>query len=286
MDGDRPGMGHATVPEKETLTGWRRTGHEIIFESDTPAGRAFDLVLIVSILSSVGVVMLESVASIEARHGEVLRLGEWFFTVVFTGEYVMRLLCLVRPLKYVFSWFGAIDLLAIAPTYLEVLVPGAHVLLSLRTLRLIRVFRILKLSQYLREAEVLRQALIASQPKITVFLMTVAALVTIIGSVMYVIEGPEHGYTSIPVSIYWAIVTLTTVGFGDITPKSPLGQFLASLVMILGFGIIAVPTGIVTAEISRQRDLERPVSTQACMACSAEGHDHDARYCKYCGAPL
>ncbi len=275
------------TPERESLSGWRRQWHEIIFEDDTPAGRAFDLALIASILASVGLVMLESVAGLEARYGEALRAGEWFFTILFTVEYAMRLLCVVRPWKYVFSWLGVIDLLAIVPTYLGVLLPGAHVLISLRTLRLLRIFRILKLASYLKEAEVLRRALAASQPKITVFLLAITALVTIIGSLMYVIEGPENGFTNIPVSIYWAIVTLTTVGFGDITPKTLAGQLFASLVMILGYAIIAVPTGIVTAEMTRRTpDREEPVSTQCCMACSAGGHDADARFCKYCGAPL
>jgi voltage-gated potassium channel len=222
--------------------------------------------------------MLESIDSLKVQYGQGLRLGEWFFTILFTIEFVMRLLCVVRPWKYVFSWLGIIDLLAILPTYLGILIPGAHVMISFRALRLLRIFRILKLGHYLKEAEVLRRALAASQPKITVFLMAIAALVTIIGSVMYVIEGPENGFVSIPVSIYWAIVTLTTVGFGDITPKTPLGQFFASLVMILG---------IVTAEMTRGNvPATKPVSTQTCMACSAEGHDPDAVFCKFCGARL
>ncbi|HOY67648.1 MAG TPA: ion transporter [Candidatus Ozemobacteraceae bacterium] len=275
-------MSHEAV-----LTGWRRTWHEIIFESDTPAGRAFDLLLIFSILASFGLVVLESVASIEAGYGWLLRAGEWLFTILFTIEYVMRLACVLRPWNYATSALGLIDLLAVLPTYLAVLLPGAHVLISLRILRLLRIFRILKLGHYLSEAAVLQRALAASKPKIIVFLLTVSALVTIIGSVMYVIEGPEHGFTNIPVSIYWAIVTMTTVGFGDITPKTPLGQLFAGMVMILGYGIIAVPTGIVTSEMTRQaKKADEKVSSQCCMACAAEGHDADAKFCKYCGAAL
>ena len=272
---------------KTTLTGWRRRWHEIIYESDTPEGRAFDFLLIAAILSSVGLVMLESIQSIEASYGAFLRGGEWFFTVLFTAEYLMRLICVTRPFSYVRSPLGIIDLLAILPTYLEGMYPGAHVLLSLRVLRLLRIFRILKLGHYLVEATKLQEALAASRAKITVFLLFVCTLVIIIGSFMYVIEGPGHGFTSIPVSIYWAIVTLTTVGFGDITPKTPLGQFFAGLVMILGYGIIAVPTGIVTAEMTRQDSARKlRVSAQCCMACSAEGHDADAKFCKFCGAAL
>lgn len=271
----------------QILTGWRRTWHEIIFESDTPAGRAFDIILIFCILASFGFVMLESIAEVSAAYGDILRIGEWVFTILFTAEYSMRLLCVVHPWKYALSPLGLIDLLAVIPTYLGVLFPGAHVLISLRVLRLLRIFRILKLAHYLKEATVLRSALNASRAKITVFLLAVISLVTIIGSVMYVIEGPDHGFTSIPVSIYWAIVTMTTVGFGDITPKTPLGQLFAGMVMILGYGIIAVPTGIVTAEMARAaRKESEPVSSQCCMACSAEGHDADAKFCKYCGAPL
>lgn len=269
------------------LAGWRRTWHEIIFESDTRAGRTFDLLLITSILVSFGLVVLESIPELEATYGRLLRVGEWVFTVLFTLEYVMRLLCVVHPWQYASSFLGMIDLLAVLPTYLGVLLPGAHVLISFRILRLLRIFRILKLGHYLSEAAVLQQALAASKAKITVFLLTVSSLVTIIGSIMYVIEGPEHGFTNIPVSIYWAIVTMTTVGFGDITPKTMLGQMFASLVMVLGYGIIAVPTGIVTAEMTKaSRKASEPVSSQCCMACAAEGHDADAKFCKYCGAPL
>lgn len=275
------------TPDKDTLTGWRRTWHEIIYEADTPAGKAFDLVLIVAIILAVVLVMLESVAPLETAYRPWFNAAEWVLTLLFTAEYVMRIVCVTRPWRYILSGMGLIDLLAILPTWMEAIVPGASVFLSLRTLRLLRIFRILKLSTYVKEAAELQRALLASVPRITVFVLGVTALVIIIGSIMYVIEGPENGYTSIPLSIYWAIVTLTTVGFGDITPKTPLGRFFASVVMLLGWGILAVPTGIVTAEIVRGPDTsEKPVSTQACMACSADGHDADARYCKYCGAAL
>ncbi|MGQ4809844.1 hypothetical protein NKDENANG_03280 [Candidatus Entotheonellaceae bacterium PAL068K] len=258
--------------------------HEIIFEADTPAGKAFDVVLIVSIACSVCTVMLESVGWVEALYGSLLRTIEWFFTILFTLEYALRLLCVTRPRRYVTSFFGVVDLLAIAPTYLSLLLPGSHYLQVIRALRVLRAFRVLKLALYLREAQLLKQALVASRRKIAVFLFTVLTLVVIIGSLMYVIEGKVHGFTSIPRSIYWAIVTLTTVGYGDMAPQTSMGQGLAALVMILGYGIIAVPTGIVTVEMSRANSPE--VSTQACLACAAEGHDVDARYCKYCGTKL
>lgn len=265
-------------------TGWRHKLHEIIFEADTPAGKAFDLVLIASIVLSVIAVMLESVQSIRDSYGEILYAVEWFFTVLFTLEYMLRLLSVNRPLRYATSFFGIVDFLAIIPTYLSLVLPGSQYLLVIRILRLLRIFRILKLAEYLVEADILRRALRASRRKITVFLLTVLSLVVIIGAIMYVIEGPENGFTSIPISIYWAIVTLTTVGYGDVSPRTPLGQALASLVMLLGYGIIAVPTGIVTVELSRAGRAQ--VSTQACPACGATGHDDDAVYCKYCGEKL
>lgn len=266
------------------MTPWRVRLHEIIFEADTPDGKTFDVVLIASIVLSVGAVLLESVDRIDQSHGELLRTIEWFFTILFTIEYILRLGCVTRPLAYARSFFGLVDLLAILPTYLSLVVPGSHYLLVIRTLRVLRVFRVLKLAQYLREAQLLMQALSASRRKIAVFLFVVSTLVIIIGALMYVIEGEKHGFTSIPRSIYWAIVTMTTVGYGDIAPQTGIGQTLAALVMILGYGIIAVPTGIVTVELS-QASLQ-PVSTQACPACAAEGHDPDALFCKYCGSGL
>ena len=214
-----------------------------------------------------------------------LRVAEWTLTIVFTVEYVLRLAAVRRPLAYATSFFGIVDVLAIVPTYVSLLYPGAQVLLVVRILRLLRVFRVLKLARFLTEADVLGRALRASSRKIAVFLLTVSTLVVVIGALMYVVEGPAHGFTSIPLSMYWAVVTLTTVGYGDISPQTPLGQAVASLVMILGYGIIAVPTGIVTAELTAGTRGDA-VSGQACPACSAEGHAADARFCRRCGASL
>lgn len=258
--------------------------HEIIFEADTPAGKAFDFGVLCCIILSVLAVMLESVTSLRVRYGATLIFIEWAFTILFTLEYVLRLVSVQRPLRYALSFFGVVDLLAIIPTYLSLLVPGSQYLLVIRILRLLRIFRILKLGEYLHEADILTRALRASRYKISVFLLTVFTLVIIIGAVMYVVEGEANGFTDIPTSIYWAIVTLTTVGYGDVAPRTALGQAIASLAMLLGYGILAVPTGIVTIELARAN---RPrVTTQACPACSAQGHDDDAVYCKYCGTHL
>jgi Ion transport protein. len=259
--------------------------HEIIFESDTPAGRAFDLLLLVAIVASVFVVMLESVASIRARAGPTLRALEWFFTILFTIEYALRLFTVQRPLRYAVSLFGLIDLFAVLPTYLSIVFPGAQSFLVIRLLRLLRIFRVLKLGEYLRESHVLAQALRASRRKIQVFLLSTITIVVVVGTLMYVIEGEEHGFTSIPVSIYWAVVTLTTVGYGDLAPVTPLGQSLAALLMLTGYGIIAVPTGIVTAELARAASAGT-VSSQACPSCGLGAHEHDAVYCRKCGAKL
>jgi voltage-gated potassium channel len=262
---------------------WRARLHETIFEADTPAGRSFDVALLVAIIVSIVAVMLESVAAIRRDHGDVLRALEWTITGVFTVEYVLRLLAVDRPARYVRSFLGIVDLLAILPTYLALVAPEAHSLLVIRSLRLLRVFRILKLSQFLGEAQLLLTALRASRRKITVFLGAIVTIVVIVGTLMYVIEGEERGFTSIPVSMYWAVVTMTTVGYGDIAPRTPLGQLVASLLMILGYGIIAVPTGIVSVELAHAT---RAVSRQACPACGREGHEVDAVHCKYCGAHL
>lgn len=267
-------------------TGRRRARlHEIVFEADTRAGRAFDLTLIWLILLSVATVMLESVSRVRAQYGALLYGLEWVFTILFTIEYVLRLLSVRRPLRYATSFFGLVDLLAIIPTYLSIFVPGSQYLLVIRILRLLRVFRLLKLSEYVVEADTLRLALQASRRKISVFISAVVLLVVIIGALMYVIEGEAHGFTSIPVSIYWAIVTLTTVGYGDLSPRTPFGQILASVVMVIGYGIIAVPTGIVTVELA-QAARQRKITRQSCPSCAAEGHDADALHCKYCGAHL
>ncbi len=264
--------------------GWRTVLHEVIFEADTPTGKGFDVLLIVSILASVAAVMLDSMGAVQLQYGRLLLVIEWVFTLLFTVEYILRLLCVGRPIKYAVSFYGVVDLLAIIPTYLSLVLPGSQYLLVIRILRILRIFRILKLVSYLGEARLLMQALRASGRKVAVFLFTVLTLVVIFGSLMYVIEGAANGFTSIPRSIYWAIVTLTTVGYGDISPQTALGQALASLVMILGYAIIAVPTGIVTVEMSQT--FGRKVSTQACPECSAEGHDADASHCKHCGSAL
>ena len=262
--------------------------HEIIFEADTPAGKLFDLVLIVSILGSVLAVMLDSVRSISQQHGQLLLTLEWGFTLLFSLEYVLRLSCIGRPLKYATSFFGVVDLLAILPTYLSILFPGSQYLLVIRILRVLRIFRVLKLVQFLNEANIMAAALRASLRKVAVFFSTVITLVVIFGSVMYLVEGEAHGFSSIPKSIYWAIVTMTTVGYGDISPSTTLGQSIAAVVMLLGFAIVAVPTGIVARELTRV-DAARhhgPISTQVCPECAAEGHQAGARFCKDCGAAL
>jgi voltage-gated potassium channel len=263
---------------------WRRTLFEIIFEAETPAGRWFDLALIAAILLSVATVMLDSVSSIHDRYGVWLYAVEWVFTILFTVEYILRLLCVGRPARYAVSFFGIVDLLAVVPTYLSLVIYGSRYLAVVRVLRVLRVFRVLKLGHHIREAGILKTALYASRRKVLVFLLVVLTLVAVIGSLMYVIEGAENGFTSIPASVYWAVVTLTTVGYGDISPQTPLGQFLASIVMVLGYSIIAVPTGIVTVELSQAAGAN--TNTQACPNCSAEGHDSDARHCKFCGAKL
>lgn len=263
---------------------WRKVLHEVIFEADTPAGKWFDVILIISIVLSVIVVMLDSISAIRSVHGNVLYFIEWFFTILFTIEYIFRLISVGKPLRYATSFFGVIDLLAILPTYLDLVIPGSHYLTVIRVLRVLRIFRVLKLVQYLAEAKLLMQALRASRKKITVFLFAVLTMVVILGSLIYIIEGEKHGFTSIPRSIYWAIVTLTTVGYGDISPRTGAGQALAAVIMILGYSIIAVPTGIMSVEIARAK--EHQITTQACPECSAEGHDSDAVFCKYCGARL
>ena len=269
---------------KKTNRNWRIILHEVIFEADTKPGKWFDVILIISIILSVFVVMLDSVASIKKEYGAFLYSVEWFFTILFTIEYILRLISVGRPTQYATSFFGIVDLLAILPTNLSIILPVSRFLTVIRVLRVMRIFRVLKLVQYLTEARVLTQALRASRRKITVFLFAVFTLVIILGSLMYVIESEENGFTSIPRSIYWAIVTLTTVGYGDISPKTGLGQALAAVVMVIGYSIIAVPTGIVTAEISRAK--EKEISTQSCPDCSAEGHDKDAVFCKHCGVRL
>lgn len=272
------------APEPAATAPWRARLHEIIYEADTPAGKAFDVALIVVILLSVLVVMLESVHSIAQRFGVALRVLEWTFTITFTIEYILRLVSVRRPVGYMRSFFGIVDVLAVLPTYLSLVLPGSQSLVVVRFLRLLRIFRVFKLAEYLHEAQLLKDSLLASRRKVTVFFTAVITLVVIIGAVMYLIEGERSGFTSIPRSVYWTIVTLTTVGYGDIAPRTPLGQFLAAIVMLLGYSIIAVPTGIVTAEMTRAHFGR--VTTRACPVCSLEGHDPDARFCKHCGSTL
>lgn len=271
-----------TFKSHKPTTSWRARLHEIIFEADTPAGKNFDILLIVAIVLSIVAVMLESVTVYRERYGSALHAIEWFFTILFTIEYVLRWMCVRKPCRYATSFFGVVDLLAIMPTYLDLLLPGSRFLFVIRVLRLLRIFRVLKLVQYVGEANILMRALRDSRRKILVFLFGVLTIVVIMGSLMYVLEGETHGFTSIPFSVYWAIVTLTTVGYGDVSPGTPLGQTLAAMLMIIGYSIIAVPTGIVSAEIAHATS----ISTQACPSCSAEGHHVDATFCKDCGASL
>jgi voltage-gated potassium channel len=274
----------AAVAEHLQASSHRAKLHEVIFEADTPAGKAFDVALLVFIVASVVAVILDSVVSIREDYGGVLRALEWITTILFTVEYVLRLYCVGRPLKYALSFYGIVDFMAIVPTYLSIVFAGAQSLLVIRALRLLRVFRVLKLVHFVGEARELRAALDASARKIVVFLGVVSTVVVIVGALMYLIEGERSGFTSIPQGIYWAIVTMTTVGYGDLAPQTVPGKFLASIIMILGYGIIAVPTGIVSVEMSAVRT--RPMSTQACPSCATEGHEANAKFCKDCGSPL
>jgi voltage-gated potassium channel len=266
--------------------GWRLPLYVIIFEADTRAGKLFDLLLLASILASVAVVILDSVEAVSRDHAALFDALEWFFTILFSIEYVARLACVRRPLRYAISFFGVVDLLAVLPAYLALVVPGAHVLLDVRILRLLRIFRILKLAAYVGEYRALGSALVASRRKILIFLSVVLMIALLMGTLLYVVEGPEHGYTSIPVAVYWAIVTMTTVGYGDITPQSDLGRLIASAMMLLGWGILAVPTGIVSAEMTARRFGQSVPTTRTCHECLSEGHESNAAFCKDCGAKL
>jgi voltage-gated potassium channel len=256
----------------------------VIFETNTPAGKAFDVGLIITILLSVTAVMLDSDPDIHAAYGDELLCLEWAFTILFTFEYAVRLWCINHPLLYARSFYGIVDLVGVLPTYLSLLFAGTQYLLVIRVLRVLRVFRVLRLVQFVSEAEVLKNALIASRRKITVFLSSVMAMVVVAGSLVYLVEGGDNGFTSIPKSIYWAVSTVTTVGYGDIVPKTPVGQALATLVMIMGYGVIAVPTGIVTMELNEAQ--RRRANTRTCPECSAEGHSEEAAYCWRCGNEL
>lgn len=268
----------------QSYRNWRSHLYEIIFGTDTPAGKAFDVLLIWSIIFSIVIVILESVHSIRSVYGGILYGLEWFFTILFTIEYILRLISVRRRLGYATSFFGVVDLLSILPTYLSIFFPGSQSLLTIRTLRLLRIFRVFKLTHYTREARIIMSALRASGRKISVFLSAVLAIVVIVGSLMYVIEGEDSGFADIPTSIYWAIVTLTTVGYGDISPQSPIGKALASFLMIMGYGIIAVPTGIVTVGLSQATHEE--TSVRDCPGCSTKGHATDAEFCRCCGEKL
>ncbi len=260
--------------------------HEIIFEADTPMGKFFDVVLLVMIVLSVLVVMLETVEAVDRQYHKVFMILEWVLTILFTIEYGLRLYSVHKPMKYALSFYGVIDLLAIIPTYLSLVVTGSQYFLVIRALRLMRAFRVFKLARFVVESNALSRALVASKTKLIVFLTAICIVVVIIGSAMYIIEtGENSGFSSIPMSIYWAVVTLTTVGYGDIAPVTVLGQFLSAVLMIIGYAIIAVPSGIVTAEIM-QGAAEEEITTQACSNCSREGHDTDAKHCKYCGHDL
>lgn len=263
---------------------WKQRTYQVIFESDTPAGRTFDIILLWVILASVLVVFLESIQKLKAEYGYTFYVLEWIFTILFSIEYIFRLVSVNKPFTYALGFYGIVDLLAILPTYLSLFIPGSQYLLVIRVLRLLRVFRIFKLTHFLKQADLLTKALTASREKIAVFLLTVLSIVVLMGTLMYVLEGPRNGFTSIPKSIYWAIVTLTTVGYGDLSPQTPLGQLLASIVMITGYAIIAVPTGIVTVELAEA--VRKGSQVSACPNCSRDGHDADAVFCKYCSTKL
>ena len=268
----------------EPLAPWREMIHEVIFEADTPLGKWFDVGLIIAIVASIIAVMLDSVQSINEQYDNYLFYGEWLFTLFFTLEYILRIICVRKPWLYIKSFFGLVDLLSILPSFIALFFAGAQTMMVLRGLRVLRIFRIFKLGEYLGEANSLIRAMHASRKKISIFLYTVFIFVIIFGSAMYVVEGAENGFTSIPKSVYWAVITLTTVGYGDLVPHTSLGQLIASAVMITGYAIIAVPTGIYTAELAKEYN--RNVTNTACRNCGEEGHDQDAKYCKYCGYTL
>ncbi len=280
--------------DNKTNRHWKNKLHEIIYEADTPAGKLFDVILLIAIIASVILVMLESVKSIDVRFHNFLNISEWIITILFTIEYIARIITVKKPIKYITSFYGVIDLLSTIPKYLSLIFGGVHALAALRALRLLRVFRILKLARFLGASNNLVNALKASRAKISVFLFAVVIVAVILGTIMYLVEGEENGFTNIPKSVYWCIVTLTTVGFGDIAPQTPLGQFIASMVMILGYGIIAVPTGIVSAEYtahSKSKDEPKEddfvhVNTQCCVNCLNEKHQDEAEFCHKCGSRL
>jgi voltage-gated potassium channel len=271
-----------TSDVKATSSTMKEKIHEVIFEADTPSGKYFDIALLLSIIVSVIAVSLESIESIDKVYHSQLVIIEWFFTILFTIEYILRLYSTEHSVKYSTSFFGVVDLLAILPTYLSIFIPGAQSLLVIRGLRLLRIFRVFKLSRYLGEANILSEAIIQSRTRIVVFLSTITVLSFITGAGMYLVEGPKHGFTSIPQSVYWAITTLTSTGYGDTVPITPIGKMLAIFIMIMGYSLIIVPTGIISTEMMKLGD----ISTQACKNCSKEGHDFNAKFCKHCGFEL
>ncbi|MBT8278109.1 MAG: ion transporter [Bacteroidia bacterium] len=266
---------------------WRTKLHVIIYGTNTPAGKLFDLILLIVILASIVLVMLESVKEIDDKYHNFLNAAEWVVTILFSIEYIARIVTVKKPLKYITSFYGVVDLLSTIPKYISLFIAGTHALVALRALRLLRVFRILKLARFMGASKSISRALKASRVKISVFLFAVIILSIILGTIMYIIEGDESGFTSIPEGIYWCIVTLTTVGYGDITPVTPFGQFIASLVMIMGYGIIAVPTGIVTAEIATQNKVAKQTDSSTdhaiCMGCGTDDHRNEADFCYHCG---
>lgn len=274
------------MKNKKEVPQWKIKLHEIIYEADTKAGKWFDIVLIIIILISIILVMLESIESFDAKYHNFLNIVEWVITILFSIEYITRIITIKKPTTYIFSFYGIIDFLATIPKYVSIIFVGTHALVALRALRLLRVFRILKLARYLGASKNLITALKASRIKIFVFLFSVLVITIILGTVMYLIEGPDNGFTNIPHSMYWAIVTLTTVGYGDLAPHTALGQFVASIVMILGYGIIAVPTGIVTSEMTKQDNTTINTNTQHCSNCNADMHTDKATYCHQCGEKL
>jgi len=275
------------MTNKKAGINWQHKLHEILYEADTPIGKIFNMLLLMVILASIVLVMLESVASFDAKYHTFLNISEWIITILFTIEYIGRIIAVKKPLKYIFSFYGIIDLLSTIPKYLSLIFIGSHSLVALRALRLMRVFRILKLARYIGETTNFVRALKVSRAKIAVFISFVFILCIILGTVMYLIEsGEDSGFTSIPRSVYWAIVTLTTVGYGDIAPITPLGQFIASIIMIMGYGIIAIPTGIVSSEMTKTRAKKLHVNTQACPNCMAESHRDHADFCYNCGNQL
>jgi len=271
--------------QKDPGQSWRTKLHETIYEANTTAGKAFDIALLICIIGSIIVVTLDSVEDYHNKFGKIFYVLEWVFTFLFTIEYILRIISIKNPLKYVFSFFGLIDLLAIIPSYLSIFLAGAQSLLVLRALRLLRIFRIFKLTHFLTEMEFLKTAVYTSLKKISIFMLVVFTMVLILGPIMYLVENGKNGFQSIPDSIYWGIVTITTVGYGDISPVTPLGKFIASIMMFIGYGIIAVPTGIITTDIA-MAVRKKKHGHEVCPSCGEEGHDLDAKFCKYCGSAL